>query len=188
MYLYVKQHNVTGLKYFGMTSTKDPYVYVGSGTHWRRHLRVHGKDIVTLEVWEFSNQDDCEKFALEFSEKNNIVESKEWANLRPENGRDGKPVGSPGMKGEKNPQFGKTGTLNTFYGKKHTPENILLFKNRPKLQGGQNPRAKKVTTPNGKFECLEAAAKNHNVTTDTVRARLKKQLSGYYWGWVNEAE
>jgi hypothetical protein len=174
MYLYVKQHNVTGLKYFGMTSTKDPYVYVGSGTHWRRHLKVHGKDIVTLEVWQFDNQDDCEKFALEFSEKNNIVESKDWANLRPENGRDGKPVGSPGMKGDKNPQFGKTGSLNTFYGKKHTPENILLFKSRPKLQGGKNHKARKVSTPMGTFECLKDAAIALKISNDTLRSRIKK--------------
>lgn len=31
-YLYVKQHTITGLKYFGKT-IKDPYVYPGSGTH-----------------------------------------------------------------------------------------------------------------------------------------------------------
>lgn len=179
IYLYVKQHKVTGLKYFGMTIKKNPHVYIGSGTHWRRHLKIHGKDIITLKVWEFEDHGECERFALKFSEENKIVESKEWANLRPENGRDGKPVGSPGMKGEKNPQFGKKGSLNSFYGKKHTPENILLFKNRPQLHGGLNPRAKPVSTPIGTFDCVKDAAIALKITNDTLRSRIKKNLPGY---------
>ena len=71
-YLYVKQHRITRLKYFGMTATKDPYVYQGSGKHWRRHLKVHGKDIETIQVWEFNNIETCEQFALNFSKENNI--------------------------------------------------------------------------------------------------------------------
>ena len=108
IYLYVKQHKITGLKYFGATSKKNPYTYLGSGKYWRRHLKVYGKDIDTINVWKFDNQDECEKFALEFSEKNNIVESQNWANLRPENGKDGRLPGSPGMKKENNPNWGKT--------------------------------------------------------------------------------
>ena len=40
----------------------------------------------------FENIDEATEFALKFSRDNNIVESKEWANLIEENGRDG---GSP---------------------------------------------------------------------------------------------
>lgn len=94
-YLYIKTHCITGLKYFGKT-TKNPFKYQGSGIHWRRHLRKHGKDHTTEVVAEFDDADECEKFALEFSRKNNIVESVEWANLIPENGKDGMPVGHAG--------------------------------------------------------------------------------------------
>jgi hypothetical protein len=87
-YLYHKRHKQTGLNYFGKT-IKDPYVYLGSGTRWTAHLRKHGLDIETIKVWEFSNLEECSKFAVEFSTKNNIVESVDWANLRLENGLDG---------------------------------------------------------------------------------------------------
>jgi hypothetical protein len=139
-YLYVKQHRITGLKYFGKTSTNNPYVYLGSGLHWRRHLTVHGPDVETLSVWEFINQKECEEFALKFSIKNKIVESAEWANLKLENGKDGTLPGSPGMKKEKNPNWGKTKELNSFYGKKHKPEIIALYKQQK--AGGNNPLAK----------------------------------------------
>jgi hypothetical protein len=33
-YLYVKTHNITGLKYLGYTSRKNPHKYTGSGTRW----------------------------------------------------------------------------------------------------------------------------------------------------------
>jgi hypothetical protein len=39
IYLYVKTHNKTGLKYLGQTSQKDPHKYPGSGTRWRHHLK-----------------------------------------------------------------------------------------------------------------------------------------------------
>lgn len=88
IYLYVKQHNITMLKYFGKT-TRDPYSYNGSGKYWKRHISKYGLDISTLYVHRFEDSEECKKFALEFSETNNIVESTEWANLKPENGSDG---------------------------------------------------------------------------------------------------
>ena len=33
IYLYVKNHNKTGLKYFGKTSRENPYSYCGTGSH-----------------------------------------------------------------------------------------------------------------------------------------------------------
>lgn len=84
--IYVKKHSITGLKYFGVT-TKNPYKYVGSGTHWLRHINKHGKyNVSTIDVWGFDNQKDCTYFALKFSRMNNIVESREWANQREEDG------------------------------------------------------------------------------------------------------
>lgn len=92
IYLYIKRHKVTGLKYFGKTTKSNPHSYPGSGKYWNRHCNEHGKGdafIETTHVWEFTNQDECTEFALNFSRDNNIVESKEWANLVEENGLDG---------------------------------------------------------------------------------------------------
>jgi len=87
-YLYHKRHIKTGLNYFGKT-TGNPYTYNGSGVYWNDHLRKHGKEIETVQVWKFDNLEECSKFAIDFSIKNNIVESNEWANLCLENGLDG---------------------------------------------------------------------------------------------------
>jgi len=94
IYLYVKQHSITGLKYFGKTKKSDPFRYNGSGKHWVKHISKHGKNYIkTSEIWGFDNQELCTEFALKFSEENNIVESREWANLKLENGLDGNPIG-----------------------------------------------------------------------------------------------
>ena len=86
IYLYVKQHIITGLKYFGKT-LNNPFKYPGSGTYWKNHCKKHGKKYIkTIEIWGFDDQKLCTQFALKFSKQNNIVESEEWANLIPEDG------------------------------------------------------------------------------------------------------
>lgn len=130
IYLYIKVHTKTGLKYFGKTAKRNVDRYKGSGKYWTRHLTVHGSEFVkTLRVWEFSNLAECSSFAVKFSIDNNIVVSTKWANLREENGMDGAPIGHPGCPGEKNGHFGKQ--LNA--GKKHS-ETSKLLQSR-KLQG-----------------------------------------------------
>lgn len=95
--LYVKTHNVTGLKYFGKVSDrKDPFAYHGSGVYWKKHLKKHGYDLTTEIVGVFDSVDECSKAAIQFSIDNNIVESDQWANLRIENGMDGAPAGHVG--------------------------------------------------------------------------------------------
>lgn len=90
VYLYVKQHAITGLKYFGKSRKKHPNVYHGSGIYWRRHIKRHGIEHVnTLEIWHFEDLDECKAFALNFSIMHDIVKSPEWANLKNENGLDG---------------------------------------------------------------------------------------------------
>lgn len=95
VYLYVKTHLDTGLRYFGKT-TEDPFKYKGSGKYWKRHLEIHGDNVETVVVRHFNLPDDEDllvDWALQFSSDNNIVESEEWANMIPENGLDGRPVG-----------------------------------------------------------------------------------------------
>lgn len=88
-YLYVKQHNITKLKYFGKTTSNDPYRYGGSGVRWKRHLAKHGNDVSTVWCKLFTNVHELVGYALNFSIKNNIVKSDEWANYIMENGIDG---------------------------------------------------------------------------------------------------
>lgn len=111
IYLYVKQHSVTGLKYFGQTKSRDPFKYKGSGSYWTRHIKKHGTNhIKTLEVWGFDDREMCQNFAAKFSKEHNIVESKDWANLIPETGL------ADGM--------GRPGIYNGMYGRKHTKESL----------------------------------------------------------------
>lgn len=86
--LYIKQHNDTGLKYFGKT-TSDPEKYKGSGLYWNSHLKIHGNNVSTIWYKRFYDKKSLNEYALAFSKENNIVESAEWANLKPENGLDG---------------------------------------------------------------------------------------------------
>lgn len=98
-YLYVKTHNITGLKYFGKTTKSNPHAYKGSGDYWLKHLKIHGKDISTEIIGFFEDKDECVKTALKFSEDNNIVNAlnedgkKVWANQIIENGLDGGDTG-----------------------------------------------------------------------------------------------
>ena len=52
IYLYVKTHNKTGLKYLGKTISKDPIKYKGSGLYWRNHITKHGYDVTTEIIKE----------------------------------------------------------------------------------------------------------------------------------------
>ena len=123
MYLYVKTHNKTGLKYLGKTDRTDPHSYPGSGKVWRRHLDKHGYDFTTEILLETNDKDELKRQAIYYSNLWNIVESKEWANLIIEKGDGGDTSSSIGWKeyrrrrrsysGENNPFFGKTHSLKT---------------------------------------------------------------------------
>jgi len=94
--LYIKTHNVTGLKYFGQTrkTGKQFEKYNGSGFFWKRHLRKYGNDITTEIYAQFDENDPkLEETALKFSLENDIVNSSEWANLMDENAKSGIPHG-----------------------------------------------------------------------------------------------
>ena len=85
-YLYVKTHNVTGLKYFGKTTNLDPVSYRGSGTYWINHIKKHGYDVTTEIIGYYRDRDECVKAARKFSRDFMIVESEGWANLIDEYG------------------------------------------------------------------------------------------------------
>lgn len=96
IYLYVKIHNKTGLKYLGKTTKKDPYKYKGSGVYWLKHIKKYGYDVTTKILFVSNDIIEFEKVSLQYSYIYNIVDSPEWANLQEENGKDGAPVGHIG--------------------------------------------------------------------------------------------
>lgn len=140
IYLYIKQCQHCGLKYYGRT-TQDPNKYKGSGKYWTRHLKAHDIDHPeTLSITECQTVEEAMKIGLKFSEDNNIVESDEWANQIPENGQHNNTYGinlpqsvkdkiglankgrvQTDVHRKKNSDSHK-GELNHFYGKKHTDE------------------------------------------------------------------
>ncbi len=87
VHLYVKTHDVTGLKYFGRT-TENPSLYSGSGAYWTRHLQEYGDRVSTHVLGTYTDETELRRAALEFSASNNIAASTHWANLLPEDGRE----------------------------------------------------------------------------------------------------
>lgn len=115
IYLYLKTHNITGLKYLGQT-TQDPFVYKGSGIRWINHIEKHGNDVTTEIIRECENKTELEQWGIYYSNLWNIVESEYFANLCMETGRG--PVGHKhseetkrkiglAHKGKKRPEFSK---------------------------------------------------------------------------------
>ena len=84
--LYVKTHNVTGLKYLGQTSKSDPHRYTGSGKYWLRHLRKHGNNWNTEILCKSALKQTINEMGIYYSNLWNVVESNYWANLKPESG------------------------------------------------------------------------------------------------------
>lgn len=158
IYLYVKQHAVTGLKYFGKTTYYDPYKYLGSGKYWKKHIRKHGTEHVqTLDVWAFDDVQTCSTFAIKYSEDNNIVESELWANLCIENGMDG-------AVGEK-----------YFLGRRHTDETkAKMSASRKAIHESRKGWRDGANNPNyGRKQSAEARAK--------MSANRPKGPSGKKW-------
>lgn len=90
IYLYLKTHNVTGMKYLGKTIRNDVDAYQGSGKVWKRHIKKHGYYVSTEILFESSDKELFNKVAKGYSDKLNIVESKNFANLCPEEGQGGR--------------------------------------------------------------------------------------------------
>lgn len=90
IYLYKKTHNITGLKYLGKTTAKNPHKYQGSGHYWKSHIKAHGYDVTTEILKECHTKEEFIEWGRYYSELWDVVNSNEWANLKPEEG-DGTP-------------------------------------------------------------------------------------------------
>lgn len=90
IYLYIKE-SPKGLKYLGKT-TQDPFLYLGSGLIWKRHIKKNKfdfNDIKTVILLESFDKNEIKKMGLYYSKIYNVVNEDNWANLRPENGDGG---------------------------------------------------------------------------------------------------
>jgi hypothetical protein len=97
--------------YFGKTTENNPTKYSGSGLYWKRHLKKHTPIIETIYSELFDDANLLNEFALFFSEYYDIEHSDRWANLKPENGRDGNPVGKNFRNGLPSPLKGRPSPL-----------------------------------------------------------------------------
>lgn len=104
IYLYIKTHNQTGLKYLGKTTKPNQHKYKGSGKFWRRHIKKYGYDVTTEIIFETTDVEEFEIVAEFFSNMFDVVNSDKWANLCIENGK------GAGMSGNKNGMYGRTHT------------------------------------------------------------------------------
>lgn len=171
--LYIKRHTTTGLKYLGKTIHNDVSSYAGSGTRWTSHLRKHGKHLVVndwISDW-FYNPHDLQDFALLLSETLNVVESDEWANLKPEYGVEGnRPVGKlNGMYGSS-----RKGEKATFYGKKHSDETKLLISQKNTGQKMPESQCKATSARMLKTNPMDNAASRKKLSETKLKIPKKK--------------
>ena len=101
IYLCVKTHITTGLKYLCQTTKSDPHKYLGSGKYWKLHLKKHGAEHSTEIIKECTSKDELREWGIHYSLLWNVVESTDWANLMEENGGGGKTTPYPLNKGKK---------------------------------------------------------------------------------------
>jgi hypothetical protein len=71
--LYVKTHNVTGLKYLGTTIKKDVRKYPGSGKNWLSHLKKHGYNYTTEILRECYSKEERREWGLYYSNLWDVV-------------------------------------------------------------------------------------------------------------------
>lgn len=88
IYLYLKQHNKTGLKYLGKTK-QNPHEYTGSGIDWIEHLSIYGNDVSTEIIKECYTNNELNLWGRFYSTIFNVVESSEFLNRIPETGGGG---------------------------------------------------------------------------------------------------
>lgn len=147
--LYLKIHNKTGLKYLGKT-VKDPSKYIGSGVRWCAHLKKHGYNVSTMILFETEDEKELRQKAIEYSEKFNVVENPEFANLMVEQGSGG----------------------DTWSGRKHTEESKALISKSRKGKGiGSCPSKGRPQSIKRRKEISEFFKERHKGTKNPAYGR-----------------
>ena len=212
IYLYLKTHNKTGLKYLGKT-TQDPYNYLGSGRRWTKHLAKHGNDITTEILLETKDSTELTKQGIYYSNLWNVVEDPNFANLKPETG-DGGDTSMTSAYKEGIKKRDTTGKKNSMFGRSAIVENNIRWYNNGienvyvpagTQPDGYNPgriidykkphteetkkkyresRGRQCMSPMGEiFRSARAAGRQYNVTGTAIGGLIARGVSG--WKWIN---
>jgi hypothetical protein len=202
--LLVLTHKVTGLKYFCKTTRlKNLHWYKGSGVYWKRHMKVHGRDITRGVLGVYFEKDRCVAAALKFSEENDIINSEDWANFILENGLDGAGAGKANHQyGKPHPNRGGTrpdmagrlvGPLNGMYGKpspmrgKRNAGASAALKGRKRPEGGGKPAKPVVRLDDGVVfgsvaDAANALGKTRGGITQCCMGKAKS-AHGFRWAY-----
>lgn len=176
LYLMVKTHNKTGLKYLCKT-VQDPFLYKGSGKYWLLHLKKHGTDVKTEILLETTNEKELIQKGIEYSILWNVVESEEWANLRIEEGDGGATVTSKKWitNGEKEYYISSIDILPAgwYYGR----VNKKIFKNsvppKPLPENNIIPKIKK--TQKSKVQDCRSLTGDNRTEAQKLASQIQKE-------------
>lgn len=172
MYLYVKTHNKTGLKYLGKTEQSDPHKYHGSGKRWCNHLKKHGYDYTTEIILETNCKQELKEKGIFYSNLWNVTKSKEWANIVPEQGDGGNTSMSPLWK-EAIKARDTSGVKNSMYGRSAVSEqNLRWYTN-----GTENIYVSENTQPEGFFRG-RSNLKGRKQSQE-IKEKISKKLKGH---------
>jgi hypothetical protein len=173
--LYIKT-SPFGLKYLGKT-TKDPFKYKGSGKIWLRHIKKHNlthKDIQTEIIFETIDVNKLINEGIRVSNKFDVVNSTEWANLRPEAGDGGD---TSKFINYSNPIFHKSSRSDSWTGKNKSPEEKKkYFKERSEKIDYYNPERLKKINDNTDWESWYESIKNRKTDYAKSHEKLKKPI------------
>ena len=188
-YLMIKTHNKTNLKYLCKKSTtkrETCYSYKGSGSYWKKHLKIHGSDISTEIIEECSTKSELIERGIYWSNKLNVVTSDEWANLIPERGD-----GGPTMLGRKITPEQKKRQCESL--QKFWQNASNEYKEQRAATNSKSHEKFRYLTPKGIFTNSFEAAKANNCSNVTIINRCitcneKPITSKKYWrfGWRNK--
>lgn len=194
-YLYVKIHSKTGLKYLGRTS-QNPTTYLGSGKHWERHLKKHGKEHVTIVIGIYPNLETLSKAGLYYSRFWDVVKSKKWANLCEEDGNN-ETKGWRHLTPEMRTANGKKGGAKggAIMGPRTRDQKIRLFGRSEEKRKSDSSRAGKISTAkrvsNPEYDLKYRKERREWMLvnnpyrgkkhTDEIKSVIKSKLAGIHW-------
>lgn len=175
IYLYIKTHRKTGLKYLGKTTAKDPYSYKGSGKYWKKHIKKYGYDVITEILLKTDDENKIKEVGIYYSQKWNIVKSDEWANLTEETNNG---IGSLQSKNLQNKRI-KEGTHNWLNGEKTRERNLQKVKDgtHPFLGGKYTKEFNNRTLQDGTHPFLNKNKMKNN-RKRVSETQIKRVLEG----------
>lgn len=194
IYLCVKVHMVTGLRYLCQTS-RDPFKYRGSGKDWITHLRQYGNKQHTEVIRECGSNSELNYWGRYYSRLWNVVGAmddygnKIWANRIPETGG-GCSTGrifTEEMKIKANQTKMRNGTT-------QDSENVISKSRITREKNGTGHKSEEVvkkvrdtrkkngitTTPEMVKKQLETKRKNKSITTGKDHPRYDPIIYTFY--------